>query len=687
MKQEQIRGNYLEAALLGQEQRKNTIEFNQGTAENKLADVLDRLEKRLKEVEGGADLTKAEDKKVKEFKKEKGRKAAAGGYISNYMGGGNVSGPGTKTSDSIPAMLSDGEYVIKADSVQKYGVGTFDALNAQRFAKGGKAKKKKTPSGWDLKWMDTAGPKGWKPFDLPPVQDNRVSPRDPNMLLPRPTSEGLLEHEFGTKSWTFDSNASKMPIWDRDRQPNASILLAMGGLVKGYRDGGLGSRPKYGNRSQDKNNWFQRYVLKLTKAQDSSLMGGDPLGVGSILRALAGQSRKGDALSAALFPLSFTGLGPAKGAISKPVPALSKSVLEKIMSKWKPLNSMAPRVQKYDWTNTDPLHGPLFIGRADVGGNETRRSISYRLPKNEFGKGDDLVGLSPMMSSDPKYLIERYMAGDKAVLARMQDEGRKGLNSHPLSIQSLFKSVAKPFRGTLYRGMTSQSVSDTLPKHIVEAIEQARSTGNFSALVGKDFIMRRASFSSDPGIASFFAPGQSTGPMSSLLMEARLFGRKVTPTSEMFPDKKFMAPYGQKSAQRYRSELESLVGGRFVITGFDGSKLLVQQKAKGGLVEEYKKGGLINLPKFHDWNGPVPGSYGQELPAMLKSGTEGIYQEGYINDLKQAASNTTNSSSSVYNVSMNINGADSDPKQIAEEVMKKMQVLTNKNNKMNVGLR
>jgi hypothetical protein len=36
---------------------------------------------------------------------------------------------------------------------------------------------------------------------------------------------------------------------------------------------------------------------------------------------------------------------------------------------------------------------------------------------------------------------------------------------------------------------------------------------------------------------------------------------------------------------------------------------------------------------------------------------------------------------------MNINGADSDPKQIAEEVMQRMQVLSNKNNKMNVGLR
>ena len=67
------------------------------------------------------------------------RKLAIGGPIKHYEPGGNVRGPGTGTSDSIPAMLSNGEYVIKADSVKKYGVDTFDALNAQKFHAGGKA--------------------------------------------------------------------------------------------------------------------------------------------------------------------------------------------------------------------------------------------------------------------------------------------------------------------------------------------------------------------------------------------------------------------------------------------------------------------------------------------------------------------------------------------------------------------
>jgi len=60
-------------------------------------------------------------------------------------GGGAVRGPGTSTSDSIPAMLSDGEYVTRASAVKKYGVGLFHSLNAMRFAEGGLALKAFSP--------------------------------------------------------------------------------------------------------------------------------------------------------------------------------------------------------------------------------------------------------------------------------------------------------------------------------------------------------------------------------------------------------------------------------------------------------------------------------------------------------------------------------------------------------------
>ncbi len=64
--------------------------------------------------------------------------------LSKYMknaAGGFVSGPGTPTSDSIPAYLSDSEYVIKASSVQKLGVPALDHMNktgqVPKFASGG----------------------------------------------------------------------------------------------------------------------------------------------------------------------------------------------------------------------------------------------------------------------------------------------------------------------------------------------------------------------------------------------------------------------------------------------------------------------------------------------------------------------------------------------------------------------
>jgi TP901 family phage tail tape measure protein len=51
------------------------------------------------------------------------------GNNSRYATGGYVSGPGTSTSDSIPAQLSNGEYVVNADSVRRIGKGTLDKIN------------------------------------------------------------------------------------------------------------------------------------------------------------------------------------------------------------------------------------------------------------------------------------------------------------------------------------------------------------------------------------------------------------------------------------------------------------------------------------------------------------------------------------------------------------------------------
>jgi murein DD-endopeptidase MepM/ murein hydrolase activator NlpD len=51
--------------------------------------------------------------------------------------GGYISGAGGPTDDKIPAMLSNGEYVVRASAVDQYGVGMLDSINTQKFATGG----------------------------------------------------------------------------------------------------------------------------------------------------------------------------------------------------------------------------------------------------------------------------------------------------------------------------------------------------------------------------------------------------------------------------------------------------------------------------------------------------------------------------------------------------------------------
>jgi hypothetical protein len=51
-----------------------------------------------------------------------------GGCVKRMEKGGDVDGPGTGTSDSVPAMLSDGEYVLPADTVAAVGKATLDKL-------------------------------------------------------------------------------------------------------------------------------------------------------------------------------------------------------------------------------------------------------------------------------------------------------------------------------------------------------------------------------------------------------------------------------------------------------------------------------------------------------------------------------------------------------------------------------
>lgn len=64
-----------------------------------------------------------------------GEDSIAGKILNGHATGGYITGPGTGTSDSIPAMLSNGEYVIKAEAVKRYGTNFLNAVNSGAFTR------------------------------------------------------------------------------------------------------------------------------------------------------------------------------------------------------------------------------------------------------------------------------------------------------------------------------------------------------------------------------------------------------------------------------------------------------------------------------------------------------------------------------------------------------------------------
>ncbi len=84
--------------------------------------------------------------------------------FASFSEGGAVSGPGSSTSDSIPARLSDGEFVIRASAVDAVGVNFLSALNrglrvpsissaggVPRFAEGGLVQGGRSGTGGDVR--------------------------------------------------------------------------------------------------------------------------------------------------------------------------------------------------------------------------------------------------------------------------------------------------------------------------------------------------------------------------------------------------------------------------------------------------------------------------------------------------------------------------------------------------------
>lgn len=133
-----------------------------------------------------------------------------------FATGGLVTGPGTGSSDSIPARLSNQEYVLRAPVVRRIGVGLLDDINEGRasigrFAQGGAVSRVFGGSG---RGVSTASPV--INFQL----TNNGQPVSINDVRARQNSDG-----------SFDIEAAIVALGDRLTDPGSSLRRQFSGAT------------------------------------------------------------------------------------------------------------------------------------------------------------------------------------------------------------------------------------------------------------------------------------------------------------------------------------------------------------------------------------------------------------------------------------------------------------------------
>lgn len=180
--------------------------------------------------------------------------------ITGYATGGMINGPGGPTDDRIPAMLSDGEYVIRSSAARKLGRGKLDMINRGMlpgYATGGQVSMTKERENGIPRWVnldfsgtadrikaDTdkyramlAGPapggggsvERWRPLVLAALARQGQSAALANRVLMQINSES-------------GGNPNAINLWDINAQrgyPSRGLLQTIPQTFAAYRDPAL----------------------------------------------------------------------------------------------------------------------------------------------------------------------------------------------------------------------------------------------------------------------------------------------------------------------------------------------------------------------------------------------------------------------------------------------------------------
>jgi TP901 family phage tail tape measure protein len=148
---------------------------------------------------------------------------SGGGAIKRYAVGGLVVG-GSGTKDDVPAYLSEGEYVIKKQSVQKYSKEFLDSLNAQ---------------GFDAQPSFGAGVQGKSNDPAANLQSSfSAGPNSASVVLKNAFAYNDATHPTGG-AFNTDSQLSNLALSDEDNPKNQKKFQREQDLFEYLRDKAL----------------------------------------------------------------------------------------------------------------------------------------------------------------------------------------------------------------------------------------------------------------------------------------------------------------------------------------------------------------------------------------------------------------------------------------------------------------
>jgi TP901 family phage tail tape measure protein len=172
-----------------------------------------------------------------------------GGKIHAFARGGYV--PGTGSRDTVPAMLQPGEFVIKKSSAAKLGAPTLEAMNNNRFAKGGKLQAAKLNRIVDGDSLNISATPAGEPFNT----SSRLIGYDAYELRGGKKWENALgaiatkmaQQEYGTKKSVFkyfkDHGKDKFgrPMYQDDAFGQKMLAAGVATRYSGSGQGATGS--------------------------------------------------------------------------------------------------------------------------------------------------------------------------------------------------------------------------------------------------------------------------------------------------------------------------------------------------------------------------------------------------------------------------------------------------------------